>query len=327
MNKLSFFIVGLLMVSTALAQDTVRWDMHVAWPEANYHTQGTVTFAERLRERSEGQINIIVHSGGALGYSGPEILRVVQRGALPIAEVFMANVIGDAPVFGLSEMPIVTEYDRAYELYQIAKPYYEGALEQQGQMLLYVAPWAPQGLYTQEPIETSAQLGRLRTRTAGPNITRFIEEMGGSALTIPFGDLFTSLATGLIDSVATSPETGVDASLWEVTSYFIEDMVPVLLTDMVVVNTEAFSGLSEDLQQLVLEVAAELEPEMWEIAQERQAVARERLVEEGVTLLTPEDLPEEVQAARQEAIDAVIEAWLAEVGPDGEAILTSFGER
>lgn len=325
MMKILFLLIGL--AGFAFAQDVVRWDMHVAWPEANYHTQGAQRFAERVSERSGGRLEITVHSGGALGYSGPEILRVVQRGALPIAEVFMPNVLGDEPIFGLSEMPIVNEYDGAFELYQLGKPYYEQALARNNQRLLYVAPWAPQGLYTQNRIETAQDLSILRTRTAGPNVTRFVEEVGARALTIPFGELFSSLATGLIDSVVTSPETGVDASLWEVTDYFIEGFVPVLLTDMVTVNTDALGALPEEVREVVLEVAAELEGEMWELAQERQAVARETIQERGLTLIAEAEIPADIQAAREAAADAVLEAWLAEVGEDGQTIVEAFRSR
>ena len=40
-----FILISLVFVgSLALAQ--TRWNMHVAWPESNFHTQGVLNFAD-----------------------------------------------------------------------------------------------------------------------------------------------------------------------------------------------------------------------------------------------------------------------------------------
>ena len=59
-----------LGVSTALAE--TAWDMSVVWPEGNFHTQNALAFAEAVKEATEGEVVITVHSGGALGIKGPE---------------------------------------------------------------------------------------------------------------------------------------------------------------------------------------------------------------------------------------------------------------
>jgi TRAP-type transport system periplasmic protein len=214
MRRVALGIVLAALTALASSQQAARWDMHIAWPEGNYHTQGALRFAETVEERSNGQLEITVHPGGALGFRGPEVLRLVRGGTVPIAEVFMENVVGDAPIFGLFALPLTTDYEEAQRLYEIARPYFEETLEENNQILLYSTPWAPQGLYSQRLIETPADFEGLSVRTAGENLTEFVDRLGARALTIPFGELYSALATGIINAVVTSPTTGVDASLW-----------------------------------------------------------------------------------------------------------------
>jgi TRAP-type C4-dicarboxylate transport system substrate-binding protein len=319
-RKLVVLLAAVLLGSTAFAQ--TRWDMHIAWPEGNYHTQGANRFADLVRERTGGEVDITVHAGGALGFRGPEVLRLVRGGTVPLAENFMENVLGDEPIFGLFALPLTTEYDEAWRLYEIARPTFEEVLERNNQILLYTSPWAPQGLYTQQQVESPDDFSSLTVRTAGENLTQFVEALGARALTIPFGELYSALATGVINSVVTSPTSGVDASLWEVTDFFYPALVPNIPLNLATMNRDAFARLSPEAQQAVLESARETETYLWEIAQERQGEARARLEAEGMTVIT--DVPEAVAAHLETPVEGQVQAWLERVGEPGEAILREF---
>ncbi len=321
---MKWLLVACLAVVAAgfVSAQTVRWDMHIAWPEGNYHTQGANRLAELVKERTDGQLEIVVHAGGALGFRGPEVLRLVRGGTVPIAENFMENALGDEPIFGLFALPLTTDYDEAWALYQIAKPYFEATLERNNQLLLYATPWAPQGLYSQQLIRMPGDFQALRVRTAGENLTRFVDMLGATALTIPFGELYSALATGVINAVVTSPMTGVDASLWEVTSYFYPALIPNIPLNYAAVNKNAFDRLSPEVQEALLEVAAEIEAWLWETARLRQGEAQARLEAEGMTIVT--EISDELAAHLQTPVETLVTAWAAEVGADAEAILQAF---
>lgn len=317
------FIVVLTLVLSALAgAQQTGWDMHIAWPETNYHTEGALRFAELVEERTDGTLSITVHAGGALGYRGPEVLRVVRNGVVPIAEVFMENVVGDEPIFGLFALPLTTDYDEAWELYQIARPHFDEVLEGHNQRMLWTSPWAPQGLYVQEPLEDPSAFEDLTVRTSGENLTQYVDDLGARALTIPFGELYSALATGIVNSVVTSPTTGVDASLWEVTDYFYPAFIPNIPLNFASVNRDAFDRLSPEQQETVLQAAVEVEEFLWETAREQRTVDQERLEEEGMTVVT--DVPAEVSAHLETPAEANVNLWLRSVGERGEAILQEF---
>ncbi|MEX2536071.1 MAG: TRAP transporter substrate-binding protein [Trueperaceae bacterium] len=313
----------MLLTGLVSAQQNA-WDMHIAWPESNYHTEGAIRFAELVSERTDGALSVTVHSGGSLGYRGPEVLRVVRNGVVPIAEVFMENVVGDEPIFGLFALPLTTDYDEAWNLYQIARPHFDEALEGHNQIMLWTSPWAPQGLYVQERVEEPSDLEGLTVRTSGENLTRFVDALGARALTIPFGELYTALATGVVNSVATSPTTGVDASLWEVTNYFYPTFIPNIPLNFATLNRGAFNRLSEEDQQIVLDTANEVEQFLWETAREQRTEDQQRLEAEGMTIVT--DVPPSVVEHFQAPAEDLINDWVESVGEAGEAILGEFRE-
>lgn len=302
--------------------EVVRWDMHVAWPEDNYHTEGARQFAALVKERSDGRLVITVRPNGELGLTGTEVLDAVAAGSPPIADNFMENAAAQEPLFGLFALPLAETYAEARELEDIARPYFQDALDRHGQVLLYTSPWAPQGLFTTDPVESPEDFADLRVRTAGVYLTRFVEELGATAVTIPFADLDAALDRGDVNAVLTSPTTGVDARLWERTSVFRPALVPNIPLNYVSVNRSAFDRLPEDLRQVVRKAAAEVGTDLWTEAPQRQQEATTRLEAEGMQVDT--EVPPALAADIEAAAVPVISEWQAQAGPEGEEILREF---
>ncbi len=317
---LAFAVV--MGLGLALAE---RWDMHVAWPPANFHTKGVVRFADLVKAKSGGKLDIVVHPGGALGYKGAEILRVVRDGTLPIAEVLMGNVQGDEPIFGLTSLPLLAaSYDDAWRLYQIAKPYYEKALERNNAKLLYAVPWPPSGIYTKKELKSTADFKGLKVRTYDANSAEFVRLLGAEGIAIPFSELYTALSTGLVNAVLTSTVTGVDAKLWEVTSYFhrINYAYPL---NMVIVNKAMFDRLPEDVQKAVLEAAKQIEDEQWKNSKKADLASELALKNHGMKVV--KNITPELKAAMKKAAKQLWDKWLGIAGKDGQAIFKAyFGE-
>ncbi len=322
MKKVLLALTALFALGFAGA---TRWDMHVAWPPANFHTKGVMRFADLVKAKSGGKLEIVVHPGGALGFKGAEILRVVRDGTLPIAEVLMGNVQGDEPIFGLTSLPLLAgSYDDAWRLYQIAKPYYEKALERNNAMLLYAVPWPPSGLYAKKLLKSTADFKGLKVRTYDANSAEFVRLLGAEGIAIPFSELYTALSTGLVNAVLTSTVTGVDAKLWEVTSYFhrINYAYPL---NMVIVNKAMFERLPKDVQEAVLAAAKQVEKEQWNNSKKADLASELALKNHGMTVV--KNISPELQKAMKSAAKKLWDKWLALAGEEGKAIFKAyFGE-
>ena len=322
MKRVLLALFALLALGLAGAE---RWDMHVAWPPANFHTKGVMRFADLVKAKTGGKLEIVVHPGGALGFKGAEILRVVRDGTLPIAEVLMGNVQGDEPIFGLTSLPLLAgSYDDAWRLYEIARPYYEKALARNNAMLLYAVPWPPSGIYAKKLLKSTADFKGLKVRTYDANSAEFVRLLGAEGIAIPFSELYTALSTGLVNAVLTSTVTGVDAKLWEVTNYFhrINYAYPL---NMVIVNKAMFERLPKDVQEAVLEAAKQVEKEQWNNSKKADLASELALKNHGMTVV--KNIDPELKKAMKDAAKKLWDKWLALAGEEGKAIFKAyFGE-
>ena len=104
--------------SAVMAED---WDMPMAYSATNFHSEMGVVFADKVREYTDGGINITVHPGGSL-FKGGEIKRAIQTGQVPIGERFMSAHANEAPLLGWDNLPFVaTTYEDNEKLWQAAK--------------------------------------------------------------------------------------------------------------------------------------------------------------------------------------------------------------
>ncbi len=248
-------------------------------------------------------------------------MRAVAEGQLAIAEVPTGMVEGDAPALALTAQPFIST--SAFEqrlLYQLAKPTYAKILKKFNQFTLYTSVWPFSGIYTQRPVRSESDLKGLKMRVYDGTGLAFGKATGIAARKMPFSEVYPAMKAGLLDSMYTSSVSGVDAKAWEILKYFtpINIVGPV---NMVNVNLDAWNKLPENIQQTVLEIAAQMEDEMWNLAGDMDRKSRATLVENGM-LIDPVD-----KKFRSE-LDAIGKklrsAWAKKAGADAQKILKEY---
>jgi len=266
MKKLmSIFLVAsvmmFFMVTPVLAK--TKWNANSVWPPKNQHSVGLEEFAKKVNAATQGELELVVHSGGALGYKGPELLKVVRDGLVPVSDMLISGVAGDEKIFQIATIPfLVRDFNELQTLINISRPYFDKAAKKWGQKILYTAPWPGAGLWTKKKITTLADMKGLKTRTYDKNGALVMEAVGATPLALPFSEVYTSLQTGVIDSVMTSSPTAVDAKFWEVLKYF-EPLNITIATNMVTVNEKAFDKLPKAQQDALVKAGKEMEKSMW----------------------------------------------------------------
>lgn len=199
----------------ALMAATIKMDLNAIYGANNVHTKGAEQFAALVDEYTKGSVKITVHAGGSLVKGSP--LQAVKDGTVAMTDMFIPFTAGGGKVFGISALPFVANsYDDAYKLYQISKPAYEKAAATWNQKMLYAVSWPPSGLYTKKPMNTKADFSDLKTRTYDKNSADFITMVGGSSVALPWGEVYSALSTGMVNSVVTSSASGKDGKFWEV---------------------------------------------------------------------------------------------------------------
>ena len=315
------FCLMFTLVSFSGALAETKWDLHLNYPAGNFHSKGAQQFADKVKEATNGQLTIVLHPGAALGFKGPELLRAVAEGQLVIAEVPTGMVEGDAPTLALTAQPFIST--NAFEqrlLYQLSKPTYAKILKKFNQFTLYTSVWPFSGIYTQRAINNEGDLKGLKMRVYDGTGLAFGKATGIAARKMPFSEVYPAMKAGLLDSMYTSSVSGVDAKAWEVLKYFtpINIVGPV---NMINVNLDAWNKLPKDIQKTVLEIAAQMEDEMWNLAGDMDRKSREELVKQGMAI---KPVSNEFRA-QLDAIGKQLRAeWAKKAGADAQKILEEY---
>ncbi|MCJ8140868.1 TRAP transporter substrate-binding protein [Falsirhodobacter halotolerans] len=311
-------LFALTLAAPAMAQTS--WDMSVVWPEGNFHTKNAQTFAARVAEVTDGDVEITVHSGGALGIKGPEGMAAVRDGIVPIADILMSQQVGENPALGVEALPFLapTTQDLAL-LHKFYRPMIEKIAGEMNQKLLYMTPWPGQAVYSPGPINTLADISGLKIRVVDANGHDFFAALGAAPVQMPWGEVVPSLAAGTINGVTTSSSSGVDGAFWE----FLDNMSTFnwqASSNIVTVNLDEWSALDPEDQAAIEAAAADLEGQFWLNSRAEDAAKIAVLEENGMTVTAPSP---ELRAELLEKAMPLWDAYKARV-PDAAPVIDAY---
>jgi TRAP-type C4-dicarboxylate transport system substrate-binding protein len=322
-NLLRVLIIVALVVGFAVTPALAKtsWNANSVWPPKNMHSVGLTDFAAKVKAATNGELEMAVHTGGALGYKGPDLLKAVRDGLVPVSDMLISGVAGDEKVFQIVTLPfLVKNFDELQLLTKVAQPYFDKSAKKWGQKILYIAPWPGAGLWTKKKITTLEELKGLKTRTYDKNGALVMEAVGATPFALPFSEVYTSLQTGLIDSVMTSTPTAVDAKFWEVLKYY-EPLFITAATDMVTVNLKAFQKLPKAQQEALVKVGKEMEAAMWANVKtwdkEQESISNKN----GIETVPPSD---KLIAELGKITEGIRADWLKTAPADGKKIYDEF---
>ena len=310
-------VTGLLTVP-AIAQ--TKWDMPVPYNESNFHTQNILQFAKDISAATGGKLTIQVHPAGSL-FKHPEIKPSVRRGLAPIGEILASLASNESPIYGVDSVPFLTGgYADAKKLYVAQKPFLEKKLDSEGLKLLYSVPWPPQGLYARKELKSIDDLSGLKFRTYNAATSRLAQLIKAVPTQIEAPDIPTAFQTGRVESMVTSPATGVDSKAWDFLTHY-HDLKGWQPRNIVFVNKEAFGKLPADQQKALLTAAAAAEERGWATSEKETERTTKLLAENKITVVQP-------TAALRDAlvkIGATMAAeWEKSAGADGAALLKTY---
>ena len=263
------------------------WDMAIAYPAGNYQTKGAERFASEVKKATAGAVSIVVQSGGALGFKGPEMLGAIEQGLVPLGSVLLSQQVGVEPLLGIGSLPfLVSGFDEMQIFTEIARPTYEKLAAKHNQKILYIIGWPGQHIFSKNPLVEVSDFRNMKIRTVDRSGSNFFRELGASPAQMPWGEVVPALATGVINSVSTSGSSAVDGQFWE----FLNKCHLVYWQsnfDMVTVNLDAWKKLTPANQKTIEEIASKLEPEFLDAAKTEDNEKLATLASRGVVQTRP----------------------------------------
>ena len=307
-----------VLASAGLAQTNIS--IATAYQDTNFHTQNIAQFASDVEEMTNGEVTFTLHTGASL-LKMPEIMRGVQTGQVQAGEILLSAYGQESPFFEVDGIPFLSQGQMtAWQVYELTLPHIAARLEEKGLMPLFSVPWPGQGLYSQKEITSTADYEGVKFRAYNALTARFAELMGAVPTTVQSAEVPQAFATGVVSAMITSAATGNYTKAWDFTTHYY-DVNAMNNKNMVIMNMDAFNGLSEDHQAAILAAAAKAETRGWITSNAVQAELTANLAANGMIVEAPNDN----LMAQLEAIGAtMVQEWLEKAGDDGAAFYEEY---
>jgi TRAP-type mannitol/chloroaromatic compound transport system substrate-binding protein len=306
-----------LAAPPVIAQGNTVWRMQTHWPTGNWYYESLfVKFCNMITEATGGELTVEPVAPGGVVPTG-EVLNAVRRGLLESAFIYPAYLIGRIPAashlnghigtwqgheemdifyFEMGAIDIIRDAYAAQGVYQVGPVSYSGLT-----------------LWANRPLRTMADFQGWPVRSTGA-AGLVLEKMGAAPVSIPGGELYQALQTGVVDGA----HWGATAAAWgmnfqEVCDYIIEPDLIGHLNGEVMVGLDAWESIGEELRAVVSQATRAMSAEAAAHFLHRDILYKQEFVENfNGTLVRMED--EVVQNFRTASLEVVDE--LAEQDPE-----------
>lgn len=259
-KKLSTSALAVTLGLSTLAADVSAADFN--WRFSNLYGRGTAfgevyeSLAKNIETMSDGRIKVqVLYSGEGVGTSG--LLGAVKSGLVTMGAPFQSMHAGELPA-GVVEIGLPGGTDDPAELQSLFhdKGWDKVLTKAYGsQGLVWLEPYIQPPVYvlTKAPINSVEDFKGLKIRAPGA-YGKFLRNLGASPVSLSWSEIYTSLATGVIDgSIGSNMIDHRDGNHVEVAKYMYKLPLAGAQVLPIVVNRAAWKKLPEDLQAVVRE--------------------------------------------------------------------------
>ncbi len=210
----------------------------------------------------------------------------------------------------------------ATKLWDATKPIYQEKFAEDGLVMLYSAPWPPQGIYMQSEVTDATSFDGVKFRAYNPSTARLAEMLGAVPATIATSEISQAFSTGVISGMITSPTTGVDSQAWDYVPYYY-DVQAFIPKNVILVNKKAYDALPESVTAALHEASDLAEARGWELAVKATKEATDTLAENGMQVI---QTPEGLKADFTRIADTMSAEWAAQAGEEGQKVIEALHE-
>jgi TRAP-type C4-dicarboxylate transport system substrate-binding protein len=236
-------------------------------------------WASDLPAASGGSITGNIKSITELNLKGTELLRLIKQGVFDAGAVLPIYVEDGAAVIEASDIAgVAKDFKMGRDIANLWMPEMQTVMgEKHGARILSTFTFPEQVFYCRGEVKSIDDLKGKKVRVQGTSQADFVSAVGGSAVTIAFGEVVPALEKGVVDCGITGTMPGYKAKWTEVTNTLFR--LPVGYTIGVwVVNQGVWNKLSKDTQAFLEKQMKAHEDKAWKVIQDE--------TEEGVACTT-----------------------------------------
>ncbi len=316
--KCACFSALILCFSTAQAK---TWTMQVS---TGFST--TSQFGEQVRyyfdnvaANSDGRIQVKYYYSGALSKIGEELnaMRAGSVDGIICATPYYSAQVSLTDAFNMTFITAATDsaMQANMEVYNNYAPLRDQWEKDNNTKVMWWPPVTNNTLWSNFPVPNIEALKGRKVRAQG-RTGDAITALGGVAVGLKWGDIYTSVQRGIISAAYSTPlPLAWDAKFYEVMPYATQTWSGVFGSMAVAVRKDLFEEFPADLQQLFVDWARKAEVESLRIVTEMSHTAVDDLVAKGKTITIWSD--EDRKRAMELVQPAQFDAWVQKMTSKG----------
>src|SRR3954464_12078203 len=310
---------AVLFVTSASAQEVKHYRFAYDQPRNTGYSIAGDLFAEKLKELSKGTMIIDQYPGAQLGQE-PQVLQLVKAGDVEFSIISSANTATISPQAGVMSLHFLFR-DENHVVKGLADPKVFEALKtmiDETTQGLHVVATGSQGvrhMYSKREIHNVGDIKGLKIRVqATATEDTMFPAYGAQTVHMPFGSVYTSLQTGVMDVAENS------INVYLVNKHY--EVAPVLnLTEheannaLVFVSDKLWQSVSAEQKGWVTSAANEISQKEPAKAFELEKAAMAKLKQMGVKIVDNVD-----KKSFSAVADPYLDKLAKELGPHAEKI-------
>jgi TRAP-type transport system periplasmic protein len=282
-------VTALVLASGASAQGVKHFRFAYDQPRNTGYSIAGDLFSDKLKELSKGTMLVDQYPGAQLGQE-PQLLQLVKAGDIDFAIISSANTATISPQAGVMSLHFLFR-DENHVIKGLADPRVFEAIRTmidettQGLHVIGTGSQGVRHMYSKKEIKNVGDVKGLKVRVqATATEDTMFPAYGAQTVHMPFGSVYTSLQTGVVDVAENS------INVYLVNKHY--EVAPVLnITEheannaLVFVSDKAWQSFSDEQKKWVLEAANEVSSKEPQKAFELEKSAATKLKSMGVKIV------------------------------------------
>lgn len=315
-----------MVAGPALAQDApVKMNVIGTWNSMTNYNDREAPFWRGLPKATEGQIISTIGSYSEFGLKGFEVMRMLKQGVFDFAYGLPGYVAAENAIFEGGDLSSVSQDIGTQR--KVAEAYFpileKAFADIYNAKLLQLYPFPSQILYCKTPVKSIADLEGKKIRVYATTLGDFVEGVGGTSVTVAFGEVIPALEKGVVDCAITGTMSAYTAKWYQAAEYVYTMRVGWGLA-FGAMNMSKWNSMSPDMQADLTAKLDALTDEMWDATAKEDDVAIACLTGDscpieggplgGMTLVEPSAA--DLKARDEIAKNVVLARWADRCGEE-----------
>ena len=309
-----------LSMNPALAADFTAKIGHLESPQQSRHVH-LEKVADLVAERTNGAVEFQIFPQAQLG-NQRVMTEGVQLGVIEATVSPAAFLGGFNPTVSVLDIPFLLPADEDAAQTLREGPFGKALLDSfNAKGVVGVALW-PNGrknFTSRKPLDDINSFDGQKFRVMDSKILiEQFDALGASAIALPFGELYTSLQTGVVDGQENPLNTIQRMKFHEVQNYLVVSEHGAM-EDVVLFNPIWWQSLPEEYRDIITQAFAEVVPELRAHKAQAVTAALDAIKESGINVRVAS--PEEKDELRAKMYDKARAAYVDRAGQPGKDLI------